>query len=120
MHADLDTLCTFVYCTSDDLLPEKRKNARRRTTPHNLGVRIVVRLLALAACICLNHQLVLPPSPNYSSRGRSRPRSHAGLSVFPTSPTSSLSPPATSSMCNSPRRTLASLQGTTCHCPSIR
>jgi len=32
MHADLDTLCTFVYCTADDLLPEGRKNARRRTT----------------------------------------------------------------------------------------
>jgi transposase len=32
MHADLDTLCTFVYCTADDLLPEKRKNARRQTT----------------------------------------------------------------------------------------
>jgi len=32
MHADLDTLCTFVYCTADDLLPEERSNARRRTT----------------------------------------------------------------------------------------
>jgi transposase len=30
MHADLDTLCTVVYCTADDLLPEARKNARRR------------------------------------------------------------------------------------------
>lgn len=32
MHADLDTLCTFVYCTADDLLPEAKTNARRRTT----------------------------------------------------------------------------------------
>ncbi len=32
MHADLDTLCTYVYCTADDLLPERRNNARRRTT----------------------------------------------------------------------------------------
>jgi hypothetical protein len=32
MHADLDTLCTVVYCTADDLLPEARKNARRRLT----------------------------------------------------------------------------------------
>jgi hypothetical protein len=32
MHADLDTLCTVVYCTSDDLLPEGKGNARRRTT----------------------------------------------------------------------------------------
>jgi hypothetical protein len=32
MHADLDALCTFVYCTADDLLPGGRSNARRRTT----------------------------------------------------------------------------------------
>jgi hypothetical protein len=32
MDADLDTLCTVVYCTADDLLPERRSNARRRTT----------------------------------------------------------------------------------------
>lgn len=32
MHADLDTLCTAVYCTADDLLPEKPGNARRRVT----------------------------------------------------------------------------------------
>jgi len=30
--ANLDTLCTFVYCTSDDLLPEARPNAKRQTT----------------------------------------------------------------------------------------
>jgi transposase len=32
MHADLDTLCTFVYCTADDLLPEGKTNARRQAT----------------------------------------------------------------------------------------
>ena len=32
MDADLDTLCTVVYCTADDLLPEARANARRRIT----------------------------------------------------------------------------------------
>lgn len=32
MDADLDTLCTVVYCTADDLLPEPKRNARRRTT----------------------------------------------------------------------------------------
>ena len=32
MDADLDTLCTVVYCTADDLLPEARPNARRRVT----------------------------------------------------------------------------------------
>ena len=30
MDADLDTLCTVVYCTADDLLPEAKRNARRR------------------------------------------------------------------------------------------
>ena len=30
MDADLDTLCTVVYCTADDLLPEAKSNARRR------------------------------------------------------------------------------------------
>ena len=30
MDADLDTLCTVVYCTADDLLPEARRNARRK------------------------------------------------------------------------------------------
>jgi transposase len=32
MDADLDTLCTVVYCTTDDLLPVPRRNARRRIT----------------------------------------------------------------------------------------
>ena len=29
MHADLDTLCIAVYCTADDLLPQRPANARR-------------------------------------------------------------------------------------------
>src|SRR5674476_1610753 len=32
MDADLDTLCTVVYCTADDLLQEARRNARRRVS----------------------------------------------------------------------------------------
>lgn len=32
MHADLDTLCIAVYCTADDLLPEKAGNAARSIT----------------------------------------------------------------------------------------
>jgi transposase len=32
MDADLDTLCTVVYCTADDLLPEARPNARRQVS----------------------------------------------------------------------------------------
>lgn len=32
MDADLDTLCIAVFCTADDLLPERPGNARRRVT----------------------------------------------------------------------------------------
>ena len=32
MDADLDTLCTAVYCMADDLLPSRPDNARRRVT----------------------------------------------------------------------------------------
>jgi DDE family transposase len=32
MHADLDLLCISVYCTADDLLPERPRNRRRRLT----------------------------------------------------------------------------------------
>jgi len=32
MDADLDTLCSVVYCTADDLLPEARANTRRTVT----------------------------------------------------------------------------------------
>ena len=32
MDADLDTLCTAVHVTADDLLPERRANARRELT----------------------------------------------------------------------------------------
>jgi Transposase DDE domain len=32
MHADLDLLLTAVFCTADDLLPAKEKNARRSVT----------------------------------------------------------------------------------------
>jgi Transposase DDE domain len=46
-----------VFFTCKDLLSLERHGAR---TPHNLFVRIAVRLLALAACIALNHQLGRP------------------------------------------------------------
>lgn len=32
MDADLDTLCLTVFCTADDLLPERAGNARRSVT----------------------------------------------------------------------------------------
>jgi hypothetical protein len=46
-----------VFWTCKDLLALERHGAR---TPRNLFVRIAVRLLALAACISLNHQLQRP------------------------------------------------------------
>jgi hypothetical protein len=46
-----------VFWTCKDLLTLKRHGAR---TPRNLFARIAIRLLALAACISLNHQLGRP------------------------------------------------------------
>jgi Transposase DDE domain len=46
-----------VFWTCKDLLSLERHGAR---TPHNLFARIAIRLLALAACISLNHQLGRP------------------------------------------------------------
>ena len=46
-----------VFWTCKDLLTLERHGAR---TPHNLFIRVAVRLLALAACIALNHHLGRP------------------------------------------------------------
>jgi hypothetical protein len=45
MHADLDTLCTVVYCTADDLLPEKPGNARRRVTDAEITTLCVAQAI---------------------------------------------------------------------------
>jgi hypothetical protein len=45
MHADLDTLCTTVYCTADDLLPEKPGNARRRITDAEVATLCVAQAI---------------------------------------------------------------------------
>jgi hypothetical protein len=45
MHADLDTLCTVVYCTADDLLPEKPGNARRRLTDAEVATLCVAQAI---------------------------------------------------------------------------
>jgi hypothetical protein len=45
MRADLDTLCTVVYCTADDLLPERKRNARRRTTDAEIVTLAVAQVL---------------------------------------------------------------------------
>jgi hypothetical protein len=46
-----------VFCTCKDLLSLERHGAR---TPRNLFARIATRLLALAACVRLNHELGRP------------------------------------------------------------
>jgi hypothetical protein len=56
MDADLDTPCTVIYCTADDLLLE-RHGAR---TLAGLRERILQRFCALAACIAFNHRLGRP------------------------------------------------------------
>ena len=45
MDADLDTLCTVIYCTADDLLPEAKANARRRVTDAELVTLCVAQAI---------------------------------------------------------------------------
>jgi hypothetical protein len=59
MLADLDLLLTAVFCTADDLLPERKKNARRRLTDAEvvtlcvaqsiMGIGSDARFVAIAA-----------------------------------------------------------------------
>jgi hypothetical protein len=46
-----------IFCSCKDILSLERHGAR---TLHNLAARIATRLLALAACVSLNHQLGRP------------------------------------------------------------
>lgn len=80
MHADLDTLCTVIYCTADDLLPEPRANARRRITDAELvtlcvaqaimGIPSDRRFLAVARKRLVHLFPVLPSQPAYWKRRR--------------------------------------------------
>lgn len=45
MHADLDLLCISVYCTADDLLPERPGNARRRLSDAEIVTLCVAQVL---------------------------------------------------------------------------
>jgi hypothetical protein len=75
MHADLDTLCTNVYCTADDLLPEKPGNARRRVTDAEIATLCVAqaimgipsdrRFLAVAAKRLCHLFPELPKQPGF-------------------------------------------------------
>jgi hypothetical protein len=78
MHADLDTLCTNVYCTADDLLPEKPGNARRRVTDAEIATLCVAqaimgipsdrRFLAVAAKRLCHLFPELPKQPGFHKR----------------------------------------------------
>src|SRR5436190_8009273 len=45
MHADLDLLCISVYCTADDLLPQRPRNARRRLSDAEVVTLCVAQVL---------------------------------------------------------------------------
>src|SRR5256714_15152277 len=45
MGADLDLLCISVYCTADDLLPERPANARRRLSDAEIVTLCVAQVL---------------------------------------------------------------------------
>jgi hypothetical protein len=45
MHADLDLLCISVYCTADDLLPERPGNARRKLSDAEVVTLCVAQVL---------------------------------------------------------------------------
>jgi hypothetical protein len=80
MHADLDTLCTVIYCTADDLLAEARPNARRRVSDAELvtlcvaqaimGIPSDRRFLAVARKRLVYLFPELPSQPAYWKRWR--------------------------------------------------
>src|SRR4051794_41807762 len=45
MDADLDLLCISVYCTADDLLPERPRNARRKLSDAEIVTLCVAQVL---------------------------------------------------------------------------
>jgi hypothetical protein len=70
MLADLDLLLTAVFCTADDLLPEKAGNARRRVTD------------AEVVTLCVAQSMMgIPSDPRFIAAARKR-LGH----LFPTLP----------------------------------
>jgi hypothetical protein len=80
VHADLDTLCTAVYCTADDLLPERPGNARRRVSDAEvvtlcvaqaiMGIPSDRRFLAVARKRLSHLFPELPAQPGFHKRRR--------------------------------------------------
>jgi hypothetical protein len=80
MDADLDLLLTTVFCTADDLLPERAGNARRRVTDAEvvtlcvaqaiMGIPSDRRFLAVARKRLVHLFPALPAQPGYFKRRR--------------------------------------------------
>jgi hypothetical protein len=70
MHADLDLLLISVYCTADDLLPERPRNARRRLSDAEI------------VTLCVAHVLMGIPSDRRFLRAARRQLGH----LFPQLP----------------------------------
>src|SRR3954453_18774962 len=78
MLADLDLLLIAVFCTADDLLPDRAENARRRITDAEavtlcvaqamMGISSDARFLAGAAKRLSPPFPRLPPGPGYWKR----------------------------------------------------
>ncbi len=104
MHADLDTLCTTVYCTADDLLPDKPGNARRRVTDAEVATLCVAqaimgipsdrRFLAVARKRLAHLFPELPRQSATTSAGPAWPRRSSGRSA-----SSQPDPPASTMTC---------------------
>lgn len=47
MDADFDTLCTYVYCTADDLLLEGRNNPRRTTDAEIVTLSVAQAIMGI-------------------------------------------------------------------------
>lgn len=81
MHADLDLLLISVYCTADDLLPERRRNARRKLSDAEVVTLCVAQVLMgmpsdrrflRAARRQLGHLFPLLPSQDALHKRRAR------------------------------------------------
>jgi hypothetical protein len=80
MDADLDLLLTMVFCTADDLLPERQNNAARRVTDAEvvtlcvaqaiMGIPSDRRFFAVAAKRLAHLFPRLPQQPGYFKRRR--------------------------------------------------
>ncbi|HXD70427.1 MAG TPA: IS982 family transposase [Gaiellales bacterium] len=96
MDADLDLLCTSVYCTADDLLPQKPRNWRRELTDAEIVTLCVAQVMMgipsdrrflRAAKRQLGHLFLKLPSQSglHKRRARLGPQIEWLVGVFATS-----------------------------------